>query len=65
MKSYGVIIQMKPLQHFTKIKLAIIFEISLSAVKGLRQQYPSDAATLTVTHKFFAAPKPPGKTRAS
>ena len=34
-------------------------------VKGLKQQYPSDVAPLTVTHKFFAAPKPPGKTRAS
>ena len=34
-------------------------------VKGLKQQYPSDVAPLTVTHKFLAAPKPPGKTRAS
>ena len=56
-------------QHFAKVKLEILSKFDFShfwhTVKGLKQQYPSDVGPLTVTHKFFAAPKPPGKTRAS
>ena len=53
---------------FYKNKIGNFVEIwlcPLLTAKGLKQQYPSDVAPLTVTHKFFAAPKPPGKTRAS